>query len=99
MVEWVRELYRKGQVFETANQRLSGNFDKQQIECLIIVGLWCVHLDYNLRPSIRQVVHHVLNFEASLPILPLEMSMPTYAALAVNRLFLLTAFSDTIDSW
>ena len=29
MVEWVRELYRKGQVLETANQRLSGNFDKQ----------------------------------------------------------------------
>ena len=29
MVEWVRELYRKGQVLETTNQRLSGNFDKQ----------------------------------------------------------------------
>ena len=48
MVEWVQELYRKGQVFETANQRLSGNFDKQQMECLIIVGLWCAHPDYNL---------------------------------------------------
>ena len=69
------------------------------MECLIIVGLWCVHPDYNLRPSIRQVVHHVLNFEAPLPILPSEMSMPTYAAPTVSRLFLLTTFSDTIDSW
>ena len=69
------------------------------MECLIIVGLWCVHLDYNLRPSIRQVVHHVLNFEAPLPILPSEMSMPTYATPAVNKLFLLIAFSVTVDSW
>ena len=57
------------------------------MECLIIVGLWFAYLDYNLRPSIRQVVHHVLNFEAPLPILLSEMSVPTYVALAMNRLF------------
>ena len=27
MVEWVWELYRKGQVLEAADQRLGGNFD------------------------------------------------------------------------
>ncbi|KAL4628921.1 hypothetical protein ACB092_05G272300 [Castanea dentata] len=86
-------------VLEAADQRLGGNFDEQRMECLIIVGLWCAHPDYNLRPSIRQVVHHVLNFEAPLPVLPSEMSVPTYVAPARNRLFLLTAFSDTIDSW
>ena len=69
------------------------------MECLIIVGLWFAHPDYNLRPSIRQVVHHVLNFEAPLPILLSEMSVPTYVALAVNRLFSLNAFYVTIDSW
>ena len=98
-VEWVREIYGKGQVLEAADQRLGGNFDEQQMECLIIVGLWCAHPDYKLRPSIRQVVHHVLNFEAPMPILPSEMFVPTIVAPAVNRIFLLTAFSDTIDSW
>ena len=39
MVEWVREFYRRGQVLEVADQRLGGNFDEQQMECLIIVGL------------------------------------------------------------
>nr|POE62085.1 l-type lectin-domain containing receptor kinase ix.1 [Quercus suber] len=80
MVEWVREPYRKGQVLEAADQRLGGNFDEQQMECLIIVGLWCAHPNYNLRPSIKQVVHHVLNFEAPLPILPSKMSVPTDVA-------------------
>ena len=68
------------------------------MECLIIVGLWCAPPDCNLRPSIRQVVHHVLNFEAPLPILSSKMSVPTYVAPAVNRLFSLTLFSDAIDS-
>ena len=27
MVNWVQELYRKGQVLEAADQRLGGNFD------------------------------------------------------------------------
>ena len=99
MVEWVREFYRRGQVLEVADQRLGGNFDEQQMECLIIVGLWFAYLDYNLRPSIRQVVHHVLNFEAPLPILLSEMSVPMYVALAVNGLFSLKAFYVTIDSW
>ena len=31
MVEWVWELYRKGQVLEAADQRLGGNFDEQQM--------------------------------------------------------------------
>ena len=80
MVEWVRELYRKGHVLKAADQRLGGNFDEQQMECFIIVGLWCAHPTYNLRPSIKQVVHHVLNFEAPLPLLPSEMFVPTDVA-------------------
>ena len=47
-VEWVREIYGKGQVLEAADQRLGGNFDEQQMECFIIVGLWCAHPNYNL---------------------------------------------------
>jgi hypothetical protein len=46
----------------------------------MIVGLWCAHPDYSLRPSIRKAIN-VLDFEASLPVdLGTKMSVPTYAA-------------------
>jgi hypothetical protein len=50
----------------------------------MIVGLWCTHPDRNLRPSIRETIH-VLNFESTLPILPLTMPGTTHPALPVNR--------------
>ncbi|GFS29805.1 concanavalin A-like lectin protein kinase family protein [Actinidia rufa] len=72
MVEWVWELYGTGRLFEAADARLSAGFDEQQMEHLMIVGLWCAHPDYLMRPTIRQSIL-VLNFEAPLPILPTEM--------------------------
>ncbi|KAL7236088.1 hypothetical protein ACSBR1_019371 [Camellia fascicularis] len=76
MVEWVWELYGTGKLLEAADLKLCAEFDEQQMERLMIVGLWCAHPDYVLRPSIRQAIL-VLNFEASLPILPAKMPVPT----------------------
>ena len=45
----------------------------------MIVGLWCAHLDRNLRLSIRQAIQ-VLKFEAKIPILPTQMPTPMYPA-------------------
>ncbi|CAK9163373.1 unnamed protein product, partial [Ilex paraguariensis] len=78
MVEWVWNLYGMGKLLETADPKLSANYDEKEIECLMIVGLWCAHPDPNLRPSIRQALH-VFNFEAPLPILPSQMPVPTYS--------------------
>uniref|UniRef100_A0A2N9GZV7 Protein kinase domain-containing protein n=1 Tax=Fagus sylvatica TaxID=28930 RepID=A0A2N9GZV7_FAGSY len=98
-VKWVRELHKRGEVLEAADQRLCGNFDTQQMERLIIVGLWCAHPDYNLRPSIRQAIH-VLNFEAPLPNLPPDMPETTHLAPTVNRPeSSLSALGDAIYSW
>ncbi|KAJ7003658.1 L-type lectin-domain containing receptor kinase IX.1-like [Populus alba x Populus x berolinensis] len=58
-------------------RRFSYKFDENQMECLMIVGLWCAHPDRNIRPSIRQAIH-VLNFEAPLPNLPTKMPVPLY---------------------
>ncbi|KAE8008295.1 hypothetical protein FH972_004817 [Carpinus fangiana] len=84
MVEWVWELYGLGKVLEAVDPRLGGDFDEQQMEHLMIVGLWCAHTDRNLRPTIRQTTH-VLNFEAPLPILPSNMPGTTPLALVANR--------------
>ncbi|KAI8532466.1 hypothetical protein RHMOL_Rhmol11G0216500 [Rhododendron molle] len=69
MVEWVWDLYGMGRLLEAVDAKLGMNFDEQELERLMIVGLWCAHPDPNLRPNIRQAIH-VLNFHAPLPILP-----------------------------
>ncbi|KAI5333140.1 hypothetical protein L3X38_023270 [Prunus dulcis] len=79
MVEWVWELYGEDRVIEAADPKLCGDFDEKQMECLMIVGLWCSHPDYNMRPSIQQAIQ-VLNFEVPLPNLPSKMPVPTYFA-------------------
>ncbi|XAR53002.1 Non-specific serine/threonine protein kinase [Bertholletia excelsa] len=72
MVEWVWELCRKGKLLDAADPKLSGEFIQEEMERLMIVGLWCAHPNSKLRPSIGQVIQ-IINFEASLPVLSLEM--------------------------
>ncbi|KAJ9552320.1 hypothetical protein OSB04_016365 [Centaurea solstitialis] len=69
LVEWVWELYGTGTLLEAVDPRMGSNFKEEEMKCLMIVGLWCVHPDSKLRPSMRQVIQ-VLIFEASLPTLP-----------------------------
>ncbi|CAL9017113.1 unnamed protein product [Prunus brigantina] len=79
MVEWVWELYGEDRVIEAADPKLCGDFDEKQMECLMIVGLWCAHPDYNMRPSMQQAIQ-VLNLEVPLPNLPSKMPVATYFA-------------------
>jgi serine/threonine protein kinase len=98
LVEWVWELYGIGKVLEAADPRLDGDFDEQEMERLMIVGLWCAHPDRNLRPSIRETIH-VLNFETPLPILPSDMPGPTHLAPAVNRQALSLSISSVSSNY
>lgn len=93
MVEWVWDLYGKGQLLEAVDNRLGDDFDEQQIERLMVIGLWCCHPDYTLRPSIKQVIN-VLNFEAPLPSLPSKLPVPMYYAPPID----LCKFSYTTSS-
>ncbi|XP_059647959.1 L-type lectin-domain containing receptor kinase IX.1-like [Cornus florida] len=72
MVSWIWDFYGSGKLLEGVDQKLGGAFDEQEMERLMIVGLWCAHPDPNLRPSIRQAVQ-VLSFESPLPVLPSKM--------------------------
>ncbi|XXG49079.1 hypothetical protein AAC387_Pa02g3357 [Persea americana] len=74
LVQWVWDLYGKGRILESADERLKVSFDATQMECLMIVGLWCAHPDHNLRPSIQQATQ-VRHFEASIPN---KMPVPLY---------------------
>lgn len=79
LVEWIWDLYGKGEIFEGVDKGLNLEFDEKQMECLMVVGLWCCHPDFTMRPSIRQVIN-VLNFEGALPSLPSKLPVPMYFA-------------------
>ena len=79
LVEWVWELYGVGKLLDAADPRLSADYDEQEMERLMIVGLWCAHPDSNSRASMRQAIS-VLNSEALLPLLPIKMPVPMYYA-------------------
>ncbi|KAG4121560.1 hypothetical protein ERO13_D11G215301v2 [Gossypium hirsutum] len=77
LVEWVWHLYGSGNLLSLVDKRMNAEFDEKQMECLMIVGLWCAHPDSNLRPSIKQVIQ-VLDFDMGIPNLPSKMPIPTY---------------------
>ncbi|KAK9230136.1 hypothetical protein WN944_023103 [Citrus x changshan-huyou] len=79
LVEWVWDLYGKRMLISGVDERLDVNFDEQQTDCLMIVGLWCAHPDRNCRPSIRQAIQ-VLNFETKMPNLPSKMPVAIFEA-------------------
>ncbi|KAL7199670.1 hypothetical protein ACSBR2_021879 [Camellia fascicularis] len=84
MVEWVWDLYGTGRLLDEAvDPKIWPYVVQEEMECLMMVGLWCAHPDHNLLPSIKQAIH-VLNFEASLPILSTKMPVVTYIMPPVN---------------
>ncbi|XP_037439397.1 L-type lectin-domain containing receptor kinase IX.1-like [Triticum dicoccoides] len=69
--------YGVGRVLDAADARLEGEFDGDEMERVMVVGLWCAHPDRSLRPSIRQAVG-VLRREQPLPTLPERMPVATF---------------------
>ncbi|CAO2836071.1 unnamed protein product [Amaranthus hypochondriacus] len=80
IIDWVWNLYGESRFHEAIDERLEGEFNIQEIESLMVVGLWCCHPDHTLRPSIKQVVS-VLNLDSPLPRLPLKFPMPIYSSI------------------
>ena len=96
LVEWVWDLYGSGQLLEGVDAKLQSNFDKKQVECLMVVGLWSAYPDPNFRPSIKQVIQ-VLNFEAAVPNLPNKMPVPTYNAPSTSMSSNEPSFTVSLD--
>ncbi|PNY12577.1 L-type lectin-domain containing receptor kinase IX.1-like protein [Trifolium pratense] len=84
--DWVRELYRLGRFLEVVDTKLEGIFDEEQMERLVVIGLWCANPNYSFRPSARQVIQ-VLKFEAPLPILQHMMLESIYSPKTMNTIF------------
>ncbi|KAI3440775.1 uncharacterized protein J3R85_003232 [Psidium guajava] len=68
--KWVWQLYLAGNMLEAADETLGSSFDRKEMECLIMLGLWCVHPDPTRRPKAGQVIRF-LRQEVPVPELPL----------------------------
>ncbi|KAK4846185.1 hypothetical protein QYF36_014126 [Acer negundo] len=79
LVDWVWEHYGLEDICAAADPRLGHDYDKEQMEHLIMVGLACAQPNQEDRPSIKQALD-MLNFKAPLPVLPLEMLVPKQIA-------------------
>uniref|UniRef100_A0ACD5WQ61 Uncharacterized protein n=1 Tax=Avena sativa TaxID=4498 RepID=A0ACD5WQ61_AVESA len=77
LAQWVWDWYGRGRILDAADARLRGEFDAREMECVLLVGLWCSQLDLKLRPSVRQAVN-VLRFEVPPPALPAMMPAASY---------------------
>ncbi|KAI9111500.1 hypothetical protein K1719_017190 [Acacia pycnantha] len=77
LIEWVWDHYGRGELTLAMDEILHKEYNEKEVECLMIVGLWCAHPDKNLRPTIRQAIQ-VLCFEAVLPDLPSKKPVPMY---------------------
>ncbi|KAF7848128.1 hypothetical protein BT93_L2268 [Corymbia citriodora subsp. variegata] len=96
MMQWVWELYGAGKLLHAVDPKLGEHFDKKQMECLMIVGLWCTQANHLCRPFIREAVN-VLNFDAplpsSLPSQSLVLILPSHGA----PLSLVSSYEATIN--
>nr|XP_017249127.1 PREDICTED: L-type lectin-domain containing receptor kinase IX.1-like [Daucus carota subsp. sativus] len=96
LLQWVWSLYGTGELLQAADPKLCGDYDEQELQRLMIVGLWCAHPDKTFRPSIRQAIH-VLTLEAPLPILPPTMPVATYyPPLNMSTAALAMAYGQTV---
>nr|GMD02836.1 L-type lectin-domain containing receptor kinase IX.1-like [Ipomoea batatas] len=79
LVDWVWDLYGMGKLLEVADPKLCGNFEEQEMERLMVIGLWCAHPDSDARPKISEAVHCLKSQVVQLPILPPKMPKPVYS--------------------
>ncbi|RAL48125.1 hypothetical protein DM860_005549 [Cuscuta australis] len=69
ITDWVWDLWEKGRIGEAADPRMSGRYDREEVERVVMVGLSCVHPDHERRPTMREAAR-MLKGEDPVPILP-----------------------------
>ncbi|CAL5417573.1 unnamed protein product [Camellia sinensis] len=74
LVYWVWDLWEKGFLIKAADSKLRGRFNRLEMERMLMVGLSCVHPNYEKRPTMKEAAR-MIRGEALLPILPARKPM------------------------
>ncbi|KAE8721786.1 L-type lectin-domain containing receptor kinase IV.2 [Hibiscus syriacus] len=73
LVDWVRELYSRGEITRAIDPKLD-NYHSGEAQLVLTLGLLCCHPHPDYRPTMRRVVQLLLG-DATLPLLPHDIHM------------------------
>ena len=68
LLDWVVENQRLGQILEVVDPMLGLNYDEEEVELVLKLGLICAQHRADLRPTMRQVIRY-LNFDDPIPVI------------------------------
>ncbi|XP_049401648.1 probable L-type lectin-domain containing receptor kinase S.5 [Solanum stenotomum] len=71
VIEYVWDLYKIGRIIDAIDVRLDRDFNEEQAECVLILGLACCHPNPYERPSMKTALQ-ILTGESVLPNIPTE---------------------------
>ncbi|KAK4438561.1 L-type lectin-domain containing receptor kinase S.1 [Sesamum alatum] len=55
LIDWVRQKYVGGRLLEVADERIKGEYEVEEMEAVLKLGLSCCHPDSSRRPTMREV--------------------------------------------
>ncbi|KAK3227929.1 hypothetical protein Dsin_007791 [Dipteronia sinensis] len=67
LMDWVRELYGQGRLIEAADRRIREEYEVEEMEMVLKLGLACCHPDPMKRPSMKDVVAILIGADAATP--------------------------------
>ncbi|CAL1392556.1 unnamed protein product [Linum trigynum] len=76
IVRWVWEIYGRGNVFEAVDPRLEGEFDRDEMQRLLMVGLHCAHPNRIRRLSIQDALRVLSDMKLPLRNFNLPLQYP-----------------------
>ncbi|KAL7264397.1 hypothetical protein ACSBR1_002366 [Camellia fascicularis] len=59
LIDWVIENWKQGTILEASDPRLRAEYLKEEMELVLKLGLFCLHPNVAVRPSMRQVVQYL----------------------------------------
>ncbi|KAL5199532.1 hypothetical protein ABZP36_020735 [Zizania latifolia] len=85
LVDWVWRLHGEDRLIDAADPRLAGEFDRDEMFRLLLVGLSCANPNCDERPAMRRVVQ-ILNSEASPVPVPRKKPLLVFSSSASMKL-------------
>ncbi|VAI73034.1 unnamed protein product [Triticum turgidum subsp. durum] len=85
LVDWVWRLHGEDRLIEAADARLNGEFDREGMLRLLLVGLSCANPNCEERPAMRRVVQ-ILNREADPVPVPRKKPLLVFSSSASSKL-------------
>ncbi|XP_031095019.1 L-type lectin-domain containing receptor kinase IV.1-like [Ipomoea triloba] len=82
LVEWVFSWWNRGEILQTVDPKLGEDYDVEEVDMVLKLGLLCSLLDAELRPNIRQVIRYLERFVALPKLSLLTLSI---AGLTISR--------------